>query len=465
MAHTAPSDPTAKSRRTAAARRSPGQWGTIQHLPSGRWRAFYRFEGRRISAPSTFPTKDAASAWLAAEHADRARGSWRDPEVGRITLAEYASDWLAARPDLAPRTFEYYSRTVDQWIIPRIGTGDRSRGVELGAMHVADLSPAVVRAWYAVVLQSSRERASARVDRRRARDQHPARVWAVAAGQDVPATGRPSAAMLAAWQAAGSPVTVSPRNVADRPGDSAAANAYRVLRGILSTAVTDGLLAANPCVIKGAGTTRARERGTATPAEVERLAAHMPRHLAAAVTVAAWSGLRYGELFALARRHIDLEAGTLHVERTIQQVSGQPIAFGPTKTAKSRRLVHLPRSVVAALEQHLAEFVGPSAGALVFTLSNGAPVTSSRLSAMFGKARAVIGREDLTWHDLRHTGATLAYRIGASVPDVQKRLGHTTMRAAQIYAHAADDSDQLLAERLDALIGVPAGSGRRLRAI
>jgi len=64
-----------------------------------------------------------------------------------------------------------------------------------------------------------------------------------------------------------------------------------------------------------------------------------------------------------------------------------------------------------------------------------------------------IGRPELHWHDLRHTGATLAYRAGATVKDVQRRLGHATTRAAMIYAHAADDSDQLIAQRLDDAYG------------
>ena len=440
------------ARQRSAQRRAPGQWGTVQQLPSGRWRAFYRHVGRRISARSTFPTKDAASGWLAGEHADRSRGVWRDPDAGRVTLAEYAETWLASRPDLAPRTFEYYSGTVVRWVVPRIGAGAGSRGVELGTMDVADLSPAVIRAWYAAVYQAARESAAARRSPEPGRAAHPARAWALSQGRSVPPTGRLSPTLVADWEAAGSPRARSSRPTPDNAGNAATANAYRVLRGILSTAVTDGLLPSNPCQIKGAGTSRTRERGNASPVEVQQLAAHMPRRLAASVTLAAWSGLRYGELFALARRHVDLDAGAVRVERALIQLQRQPVSFGPTKTAKSRRTVHLPRAVLADLERHMSEFVSPDPDALLFTLDSGAPVTTPRLSAMFGKARKIIGRPDLTWHDLRHTGATLAYRIGASVPDVQKRLGHTTMRAAQIYAHVADDSDRAIADRLDALM-------------
>lgn len=56
------------------------------------------------------------------------------------------------------------------------------------------------------------------------------------------------------------------------PGASTAAKAYRLLRTICATAVTDGLIAANPCDIDGAGRERPDERPVATVAEVCALA-------------------------------------------------------------------------------------------------------------------------------------------------------------------------------------------------
>ena len=126
---------------------------------------------------------------------------------------------------------------------------------------------------------------------------------------------------------------------------------------------------------------------------------------------------------------------------------------GLTKTAGSVRLVSLPGFVVDVLAEHMEQHTGQAPDALLFSTSDGNPIDSANLTRMFNRARKAVGRPELHWHDLRHTGATLAYRAGATVKDVQKRLGHSTTRAAMIYAHAADDSDRLIAERLNEAYG------------
>lgn len=453
------------ARKSSAARRSPNSLGTVRQLPSGRWRASYRRDGREFVAPATFTQRTEADAWLAGEFADRARGTWRDPDLGSVTLATFATDWLATRGDLSPRTHDLYERNLHTWLLCRVGQTEASRGINLGAMSLADITAASVRAWYAAALTEARTRYAAHRCADRTARVHPARLWARSRGFEVPDTGRLSPALLNAWQHAGCPTPHSAAvEVPENAGRAAVTNAYRLLRTVLNVAVSDELIDRNPCKIKGAGESRSAERGTASASEVAALAAHMPRRLAAAVTLAAWSGLRAGELFALARRHVDIAAGTITVERAMREITGQPITFGATKTAKSRRTVHLPGFVMSALADHLAEFTGPDPAALVFTLDSGEPVSTPRRSILFGRARAAIDRRDLTWHDLRHTGATLAYRAGASVPEVQRRLGHTTMRAAQVYAHAVDGSDRALAARLNDLYSAEA-TAPHLRAV
>jgi integrase len=248
----------------------------------------------------------------------------------------------------------------------------------------------------------------------------------------------------------------------DGPGASTAAKCYRLLRSILTTAVEDGLIPANPCTIKGAGSVKADERITATPDEVLRLAGHMPPRLRAAVIVAAWSGLRAGELFALTRAHVDLARGSLRVDQALVELPGQPPMFGPPKTKTSRRTVHLPGPVVELLAEHIANHVRPGANALVFSTEDGRPITQSTRQRHWRRARAAEGLDTLRWHDLRHTGATEFARAGATMKELQARLGHSTVEAALVYQHATAERDRAIAERMGSVIAAPLTSGPTL---
>lgn len=95
-------------------RKSRHSFGTVRQLPSGRWQATYRHEGKQFTAPATFPNKTAAQTWLAGEQSDRTRGVWTDPRLGEVTLTDYAREWLANRTDLAPRTRALYERSLEQ---------------------------------------------------------------------------------------------------------------------------------------------------------------------------------------------------------------------------------------------------------------------------------------------------------------------------------------------------------------
>ena len=430
-------------------RRPPGALGSVRQLPSGRFQAYYRHEGETFSAPHTFDTREAARGWLAGERAERALGTWRDPRLGQITLDEYARGWLAARTNLAGRTRDLYRRLLDARVLRAVGAADGGR-LNLGRLTLAAITPALVRTWFAR-LAGDCARDAAGPDRRpwvpgSTHGPHPARAWAIAQGHPVATRGRLSPAVLSAWRAAGSP-THPGRPRAGRTGQTTAAQAYRLLHAILTTAVQDGLLPTNPARVKGAGIVHHAERETATPAEVAQLAALMPARLAAAVWLAAWSGLRQGELLGLARRHLDLTAGSVRVERAL----GRDRRLHRPKTRQSVRTVYLPGFVIGQLVHHLDAFTGPDPDALVFTSATGTPVHTGHLLARFARARAAIGRPSLTWHDLRHTGATLAYQAGGSVRDVQDRLGHATSRAAMIYAHTADDSGRRLAAQINAM--------------
>ena len=306
-----------------------------------------------------------------------------------------------------------------------------------------------MREWFAAVSTEAHLSAISRGGR--IRHLAPERAWALAQGLDVRPTGRLSPAITAAWVSAGRPHT--PKPVRDRPGagTTAAAHAYRMLHALFAEAVKDGLITVNPARIPKAGHVDHAERFPLTPGEVRALAAAMPEHLGAAVLVSAWSGLRPGETFALRRRDLDIGTGLITVRRTMVEISGQGITFGPPKTAAGVRTVALPDVVTDALRLHLARHTNSGPDALIFTTTTGNPVSGSARTLALRRPRAAIGRPDITWHHLRHTGATLAAQAGATPAELQRRIGHSTNRAAALYQHASLDRDQRIANALNGI--------------
>lgn len=425
------------ARKTGLSRRNPAEFGTVE-ARGLRFRAFYRSRGAVVRAPKTFETRVAARAWLAEQERAILGGVWVDPRLAADTLASYCEDWLTMRTDLAPRTVEFYRGALDRWILPK-----------LGSLPLSGITPAKVNAWRSECLREAAERSVQEVPAK----VNPIRLWAKEHGVPLAEAGRIPANVRAAWEKAGAPSVAAERRQNAGTGASSVAAAYRSLKTILATAERDDIIAKNPCRLRNAASAPAKRRTPATPDQVTALAKAMPPQYSAAVTLAAWSGLRSGELRALTRGNVDLEAGTVRVERGIVEVAGKPLEFGPTKTAGSRRVVALPVFVVEVLREHMAEHVWSSPDALLFSTRDNKPLTRFWLGEMFRMAREVVGLPEIRWHDLRHTGASLAYSVGASVADVQKRLGHTTMRAAAVYAHAYENADVALAERLNAAFG------------
>jgi integrase len=231
-----------------------------------------------------------------------------------------------------------------------------------------------------------------------------------------------------------------------------AAKAYRLLRAVCNTAVEDSVLAVNACQVKGAGVEHHDERPTATVAEVVALAAAVPERFRMLVQLATWTSLRFGELAALTRADVDLLHGTVKVSKNRQRLDdGSSVVVIP-KSAAGRRTVSIPPPLVPQLAEHLERYTGAVPDALVFTGSKGAPLDRSRWGAMWRKARATVGRTDLKFHDLRHTGNTLAAATGASTRELMARMGHSSPRAALIYQHATADQDKAIAAALGDLM-------------
>ena len=225
-------------------------------------------------------------------------------------------------------------------------------------------------------------------------------------------------------------------------------HAYGLLRTILGSAVSEQIIPFNPCVMRGAGSAATSVRPKpATLTEIATIAQHMPERLQLAVLLAAWCGLRFGELIELRRSDIDQVSKIIHVRRAAYRVPGNQVAIGKPKSDAGIRDVSIPPHLIPEIKKHLAAMQF-GRDALLFPGYNGGHLAPSALYRHFYPARKAAGRPDLRWHDLRHTGATLAAATGASLAELMARLGHSTAGAAMRYQHAASDRDRVIAEAL-----------------
>ena len=90
----------------------------------------------------------------------------------------------------------------------------------------------------------------------------------------------------------------------------------------------------------------------------------------------------------------------------------------------------------------------PEPRALVFTGPQGAQLRRSNFARAWSRATAAAGLPGFHFHDLRHTGNTLAGEAGATLRELMDRMGHASTRAALIYQHRTTHRDRLIADEI-----------------
>jgi integrase len=232
----------------------------------------------------------------------------------------------------------------------------------------------------------------------------------------------------------------------DRP--ATAQSAYRLLRQVFQAAVDDNRIVSNPCRVRGAGQDRSPERRIASLAEVEAIVEAMPERMRLLPLLATYAGLRRSELLGLRRRDLDVVHRMVSVNRSLHHLRDGRVVTQAPKTPAGRRTVSFGTSIAHDVSEHLARFVDADADALVFTGEKGGPLRPHVLGHAFRKARALAGRDDLSFHDLRHTSDTLTAAQGATLPELMHRMGHATPHSALRYLHATRDRDRVLGDAL-----------------
>ena len=384
-----------------AQRKRRESFGAIRKLPSGRIQASYVApDGERHNAPSTFDNLKDARAWLATQQSALHLGTWDATSVQisegvkaskGLTLGEYAQEWVKTRVNrdgdfLRPRTLMEYQRLLSGPLEP------------LCEKRLLAITPEVVRKW----------------------------------NSDSLATGN----------------------------KTQTARAYGLLNSIMKTAVEDRHIVSSPCIIRGAqNASTGRKVTPPTLEELDIIVGRIAPKYKTMVLMAAWGALRFGELTELRRKDLFIEYNdanevdliTVRVSRAVSQIQGIGFIVGEPKSKAGVREVVLPPFLNDEVLNHLEMFVPDGDERLLFPSADGVGhMNQSTLAKSWYPARELAGRKDLPFHGLRHFGGTRYAQTGATLQEIQDRLGHSTVQAAMRYQHSAG-RDAELARKMSAM--------------
>lgn len=396
-------------------------FGSIERLPSGKWRAYYadpvgrtvpiandKVKPLRHTAPWTFITKGDAEAWLTDERRLISSGTWTSPEdrrrareleeASRLPLfSTYAERWIDQRKvkggPLADRTKDAYRDYLKRFLVP-----------EFGHLHLDEITPGMVNDWYDQLLPKRKGRGDT--------------------------------------------------------GEAMRGKVYSYARAVMNTAVSaHGPMpgAVNPFAVRGGGSsasTKRRDDQVATAAEVKTMIENMREDRRLMLLLALWCGLRYSEIAALRRSDFDMKNNTVKISRAVSRSRENGVRDKGPKSDAGNRTMRLPAMIVPDVKKHLRAIVTGKDGLLFPGTEGGYLAPASFYGKVGGNgwygARKAAGRDDLHFHDLRATGATLLAHAGATDAEVQAWLGDSTPQAAQRHVRASRSRMDMLAERLSA---------------
>jgi len=366
-------------------------WVTVRRAEDGkkRYQGRYRDASGAKRTVGTFGTDKAAMQAAVRAEIALAEGTWIDPRAGRITFKEYAEKvWLPSR-HLEVTTYAAYASNLRIHFVPFFGDYLLGR-----------IMPSTVQEW---VNQAS-----------------------------------------------------TPRQVDGKSGKGLSARSivkYHVmLHSVFARAVTDRLIAFNPCEATDLPKVVTTQTRTLTPDEYAALLAQIPPRFTPMVMTAIETGLRWGELVALRPRHIDVQARTITVQETIVEVSRKDSPTGQRMLVKPYPKDDEPRTLAVSqelLDVLTARIRGLGLGPedLLFPsreTPGGQPLSRATFNTRHW--RPAVQRSGINFnvrmHDLRHAHASWLLAGGADLKSVMQRMGHAQIQTTQKYLHTLNDADE-----------------------
>ncbi|MCQ9367319.1 site-specific integrase [Brevibacterium sp. 91QC2O2] len=391
---------------------SRSRFGTVvaPKVKGGKWAGRYTGpDGKKVQR--SFATRKSVDLWLAGEETKIDRGEWK-------SKAQLERERLAAEAEAKTAAYTFgqwlddylkYQRAAERLAKKTIATYESSLTLHVkptfGDMPLAGITRVKVLDWHAALVTS------------------------------------------ASW--------------------SVARKSYIAFQSMMKTAVERQLIDGNPVQVPAATDARTtKDLIVATKGQVAELAGLVPPHLEAMIYMGAYCQMRLGELRALRRKDIDLNAGTVAIVRQVEKIAGEPAEEKAPK-AGSRRNITIPANLIPILRRHMEVHSGLSPVYKTIAVREGLVFPSIRNRAAYqgentlnNAIRKVRDKVDgldpqFTPHSLRHSGLTWYAEAGATLVELMDRGGHKSAEVAMIYQHATKHRDQSVTAKLneDAVIG------------
>ena len=323
-----------------------------------------------------------------------------------LRLSDFVPKYLeVAKTTLSPATYEFYSRNINDYIIPA-----------LGHLKLKDIRPSHIQQYIKQLTELPKRT----------------------------------------------------RGQLQENGETIAASTVRryltVLQSIFKQAVKQGLLNENPANVEHLTLPKAQvpKIDIFTKQEAAQMLAALEKEdlqFQTLIQLAIFTGARRGELTALKFSDIDFEQRKITIERSAYKITGQPLATKPPKDYETRTvtinesccqlLKMLKREKISESQRLGSAWCGDD---WVFTQWNGEMMNLMTPTKQFSKFLKKNGLRHRKFHSLRHTSATLLLYAGVNIKQVQGRLGHGDIETTNKYLHLIEEADVEAANKLDIML-------------
>lgn len=242
---------------------------------------------------------------------------------------------------------------------------------------------------------------------------------------------------------------------------------HRLLHTILEHAVKWQMLSSNPTDNVDPPKVKKVEASFYDEDEVKKLIAVLELidkrnfKYKVAILLTLSSGLRLGELAGLKWDNVNFEKQTISIVQSNQYLPKLGTFTKDPKNNTSIRTLYIPENVINLLSKYKSEQkkIELACGdrwinsGFIFTQWNGKPMYPGTPSKWFSKFLRKNNLKPITFHQLRHTSASLLINENINIREISKRLGHSnTSTTLNIYSHALKSADKDAADKLNTII-------------